>query len=142
MVKLIAGIFRLIYAVVGSIIATPIIMYGQIKVFSDVKKEKEAEENAVSFFRNLTSDGELAIVGIENLSDHEVKMCYLKVRDELRYIARKRNEKISNTIINALTRDRLIDLVDGNFDEMFQWMSERYKNDGIATTFIMGRAYQ
>ena len=142
MLRFVCGVFKFIYAFAAGIILTPIIIAMQFKMLFDAKDEDEAEDRAASFFRGLTIDGQQAIKQIEKLSDDEIRWCYIRVKSDLKNIVNERNEKISNSIINALVRDRLIDKINGKSDEQYELMIENYRCNGISSTFIKGRPYQ
>jgi hypothetical protein len=111
----------------------PVFLYMIFKADGDEKLKSEAVENSAQLFRLLKSpSGESAIIQI----------LYRKVREGLKSVAEDRRESLAKATVNGLVRDRLIDQINGKFDDNYDWMINSYRVHGIGSVFIKGRPYQ
>jgi hypothetical protein len=83
------------------------------------------------------------IEGIENLSDERIMEIYHEVDDALFEIGGKRNESSSLTyqMVDCIVRDRLIDEINGHYNEGLASMKQNCLEGGFSAVFIKGRIY-
>lgn len=134
--------FMLIMAVILAIWQTFILPLTVVKEESEMEL---ATEKAPSFFRNLRDqNGTLAIVDIQNLTDHEISSTYKHISKQLRMLALQRREKIKDAFVTGVVRDCLIVEAAKGFDQGFEYtrgVLDAYTARGEEAVKVDGRRY-
>jgi hypothetical protein len=100
------------------------------------------KEDKVRYFRNLKNAfGFVEIEGLKSVSDSRILEIYNQSKEALVSIASSRQEKISESQINGLVRDLLMDEVNGNYAMRFEEMKDHYASHGIRMILFKGRTY-
>lgn len=100
-------------------------------------------KSKASFFRNMRDPifGQLAIDGINTLSNERIDEIYAEVKAALGSIAEKKGEVIPDSVINGLVRDMLEFDVHGVYAEQLEQSKQLYSELPIKTLFMKGRSY-
>lgn len=100
------------------------------------------KNDKAQYFRKLENFlGVQEIEGLESVSDAKINEIYEEVKNTLISIASKKNETIPESVIDGLVRDRLMDEVHGNYEQMFNNMKDMYSEYEIRSLFVKGRIY-
>lgn len=100
------------------------------------------QEEKSSFFRAWkNSFGLPEIEGIEKLSDRRINEIYIEVKGALQSISSQKHESISESVLNGVVRDLLIEELRGNYSSQLSQMVDIYSSQPISSLFYKGRKY-